>query len=115
MTADTRRDRLAEAAAEAARGVPGVAFLRPGVADLLRTRITGRTPLRTHLTGNRTSGVRVSRDEGDGWHLDIRLVLRSGHRVLDVTRLVQKAVLAALPEEQEEQAVSVRITVTGVV
>lgn len=39
MTADTLRDRLAEAAAGAAQDVPGVAFLRPGVVDLLRTRV----------------------------------------------------------------------------
>ncbi|MFE7136638.1 Asp23/Gls24 family envelope stress response protein [Streptomyces sp. NPDC057644] len=112
MTADTSRDRVAVAAAEAARGVPGVAFLRPGVADLLRTRITDRTQRRAPLTGNRTPGVRVGRDEGGGWRLDIRLVLRRGHRALDVTRAVRTAVLAALPEEP---AASVRITVTGVV
>lgn len=111
MTADTRRDQVAGKAVEAARGVPGVAFLRPGVADLLRTRITDRTQRRAPLTGNRTPGVRVGRDEG-GWRLDIRLVLRRGHRALDVTRAVQAAVLAALPEEP---VVSVRITVTGVV
>ncbi|RST25051.1 hypothetical protein EF908_01840 [Streptomyces sp. WAC04770] len=38
MDRDRDRHRLAEAAAEAAEGVPGVAFLRPGVVDLLRTR-----------------------------------------------------------------------------
>ncbi|WP_103533745.1 hypothetical protein [Streptomyces sp. SM11] len=111
MTADTRRDRLAGAAAEAARGVRGVAFLRPGVADLLRTRIADRTTRRAPLTGNSAPGVRVSRDEGDGWHLDIRPVLRRGHRALDVTRAVRAAALAALPEVP---SVSVRITVTGV-
>jgi uncharacterized alkaline shock family protein YloU len=103
---------MAGAAAEAARCVPGVAFLRPGVADLLRTRIADRTPPRTPPTANRAPGVRVSRDEGDGWHLDIRLVLQRGHRALDVTRAVRAAVLAALPEEPWA---SVRITVTGVV
>ncbi|MFJ6608637.1 Asp23/Gls24 family envelope stress response protein [Streptomyces sp. NPDC091289] len=112
MTADTRRDRMAGATAEAARGVPGVAFLRPGVADLLRTRIADRTPRRTPSTGNKAPGVRVSRDAGDRWHLDIRLVLQRDHRALDVTRAVRAAVLAALPEEA---SVSVRITVTGVV
>ncbi|MER7856049.1 hypothetical protein ABTZ98_26345, partial [Streptomyces bacillaris] len=35
------QDRLAEAAARAAEGVPGVAFLRPGVVDLLRTAPPG--------------------------------------------------------------------------
>ncbi|MFI1226681.1 MULTISPECIES: Asp23/Gls24 family envelope stress response protein [unclassified Streptomyces] len=112
MTADTRRDRMAGAAAEAARGVPGVALLRPGVADLLRIRIAERTPLIALPAGNRAPGVRVGRDEDDGWHLDIRLVLHRGHRPLDVTRAVRTAVLAALPDER---ALSVRITVTGVV
>ncbi|MFD4103324.1 hypothetical protein ACFWRM_32690, partial [Streptomyces bacillaris] len=41
---DRDRNRLAEAAAEAAEGVPGVAFLRPGVVDLLRTRVADRAP-----------------------------------------------------------------------
>lgn len=41
---DRDRHRLAEAAAEAAEGVPGVAFLRPGVVDLLRTRVADRAP-----------------------------------------------------------------------
>ncbi|NEB56225.1 Asp23/Gls24 family envelope stress response protein [Streptomyces griseus] len=112
MIADTRRDRVAGVAAEAAQGVPGVAFLRPGVADLLRNRITERTPRRASLTANRTPGVRVGRDEGDGWHIDIRLVLRRGHRALDVTRAVRAAVVAVLPEEP---VASLRITVTGIV
>ncbi|MGQ4715283.1 Asp23/Gls24 family envelope stress response protein [Streptomyces anulatus] len=112
MTTDTRRDRVAGAAAEAARGVQGVAFLRPGMADLLRTRIAERAPRRASLTGNRTSGVRVGRDENDGWHIDIRFVMCRGHRALDVTRAVQAAVGAVLPEEP---VVSLRITVTGVV
>ncbi|MFJ1800675.1 MULTISPECIES: Asp23/Gls24 family envelope stress response protein [unclassified Streptomyces] len=112
MTAVTRRDRVAVAAAEAARGVPGVAFLRPGVADLLRARIAERTPFRAPQNGNRAPGVRVGRDEDDGWHIDIRFVLCRGHRALDITRAVRAAVVAALPGEP---VVSVRITVTGVV
>ncbi|MFI1248754.1 Asp23/Gls24 family envelope stress response protein [Streptomyces anulatus] len=112
MTAVTRRDRVAGTAAEAARGVPGVAFLRPGVTDLLRARFAERTPLRAPLNGNRAPGVRVGRDEEDGWHIDIRFVLCRGHRALDTTRAVQAAVVAALPGEP---VASVRITVTGVV
>lgn len=110
MTAVTRRDQVAVAAAEAARGVPGVAFLRPGVADLLRARIAERTPFRAPQNG--APGVRVGRDEDDGWHIDIRFVLCRGHRALDITRAVRAAVVVALPGEP---VVSVRITVTGVV
>ncbi|MFJ4970141.1 Asp23/Gls24 family envelope stress response protein [Streptomyces sp. NPDC088755] len=113
MTADTLRDRLAEAAAGAARSVPGVAFLRPGVVDLLRTRVADRAPRRTTGPGARAQGVRVSRDEATGvWHIDVRLVLHRGHRALDVTRAVHAATLAAV---HAEPSVSVRVTVTGVV
>ncbi|MYR93852.1 MULTISPECIES: hypothetical protein [unclassified Streptomyces] len=113
MTADTLRDRLAEAAARAAEDVPGVAFLRPGVVDLLRTRAADRAPRLAASPGARAQGVRVSRDEATGaWLIDIRLVLHRGHRALDVTRAVHTAALAAV---RAEPAVSVRVTVTGVV
>lgn len=56
MTADTLRDRLAEAAAGAAQDVPGVAFLRPGVVDLLRTRVAGRAPRPAGGSGARPQG-----------------------------------------------------------
>ncbi|MFD8062375.1 Asp23/Gls24 family envelope stress response protein [Streptomyces cyaneofuscatus] len=115
MAADTPRvrDRLAEAAARAAQDVPGVAFLRPGVVDLLRTRVADRAPRLAAGPGARAQGVRVSRDDATGaWHIDIRLVLHRGHRALDVTRAVQTATLAAV---RDEPSVSVRVTVTGVV
>ncbi|MFF5827199.1 Asp23/Gls24 family envelope stress response protein [Streptomyces bacillaris] len=107
------RNRLVEAAAEAAEGVPGVAFLRPGVVDLLRTRVADRAPRLATGPGPRTQGVRVSRDSTTGiWHIDLRLVLHRGHRALDVTRAVHTATLAAT---RAEPSVSVRVTVTGVV
>ncbi|MFE2296429.1 Asp23/Gls24 family envelope stress response protein [Streptomyces sp. NPDC059452] len=110
---DTLRDRLAEAAAGAAQDVPGVAFLRPGVVDLLRTRAVDRAPRPATGSGARAQGVRVSRDAATGvWHIDIRLVLHRGHRALDVTRAVHAATLAAL---RAEPSVTVRVTVTGVV
>ncbi|PWS39994.1 hypothetical protein DKT74_35370 [Streptomyces sp. ZEA17I] len=107
------QDRLAEAAARAAEGVPGVAFLRPGVVDLLRTRVADRAPRLATGPGPRTQGVRVSRDATTGtWHIDLRLVLHRGHRALDVTRAVHTATLVAT---RGEPSVSVRVTVTGVV
>ncbi|MEW1631423.1 Asp23/Gls24 family envelope stress response protein [Streptomyces sp. NPDC089173] len=116
MTADTLRDRLAEAAAGAAQEVTGVAFLRPGVVDLLRTRVAERAPRLATPTGARTQGVRVSRDEAAGsWHIDIRLVLHRGHRALDVTRAVHAATLAAVRAEPAAAPVTVTVTVTGVV
>lgn len=115
MTADTLRDRLAEAAAGAAQDVPGVAFLSPGVVDLLRTRVADRAPRLAAGPGPRTQGVRVNRDEAAGaWHVDIRLVLHRGHRALDVTRAVHAATLAAFRAEPEVAA-RVTVTVTGVV
>ncbi|WP_411083346.1 Asp23/Gls24 family envelope stress response protein [Streptomyces sp. cmx-18-6] len=115
MTPDTLRDRLAVAAAEAAQGVPGVAFLRPGVVDLLRTRIADRAPRLAQGPGARAQGVRVRWDEAaDSWHIDIRLVLHRGRRALDVTRAVRAATLLAVRTEPPA-SVSVRVTVTGTV
>ncbi|MFE4062277.1 hypothetical protein ACFXP3_39360 [Streptomyces sp. NPDC059096] len=68
----------------------------------------------------RSTGVRVRREaegEGDGaagWHLDLQLVARTGHRTVDVTRAVRAAVCAAAVEVLPEPGRPVRVTVTVV-
>lgn len=87
-------------------GTPGVAFLRPGIAELLRTV----TPLTT-----RSSAVRVTRDKAAArWHAEIHVVLRGGHRAVDVTREVRAAVTGTLMRMTgESKPPRVSVTVTG--
>ncbi|MFI1681867.1 Asp23/Gls24 family envelope stress response protein [Streptomyces sp. NPDC020607] len=101
---------LAEAVQEAVLGTPGVAFLRPGLADLLRAA----APLGRGATASpRSSAVRVSRDKGGaGWHAEIYVVLRRGHRTLDVTRELRAAVTETLDRLTGELS-RVSVTVTG--
>lgn len=91
-----RQALVVRAAAEAARNTPGVAFLRPGLGDLLRGTVTGRSP-RGPANDTRTTGVRAERqDHPERWRLRVHLAVRSGHRALDVTRAVRAAVEAAV-------------------
>ncbi|MEU6122135.1 Asp23/Gls24 family envelope stress response protein [Streptomyces sp. NPDC047123] len=106
----------AAAVREAVLGTPGVAFLRPGLAELLRAAnpLAGRqAPAATPSA--RTSAVRVTRDGGtDRWHVEVYVVLGRGHRALDVTRAVRAAVTGALRRTTgEERPPRVSVTVTG--
>lgn len=93
-------------AAAAARGVPGVAFLRPGIADLLRGA-AGR--------GARdVAGVQARRAGGvpGGWEVTVELATLRGHRALDVTRAVRDAVTEAVAGAVGDAGCRVRVTVT---
>ncbi|MGW0565083.1 Asp23/Gls24 family envelope stress response protein [Streptomyces sp. NPDC003016] len=116
MTARAGRTRLERAAAEAALAVPGVAFLRPGIADVLRGA-TGQRP-------GGSGGVRARAAEGSGgWRIDVQLAVLRGHRAVDVTRAVRAAVEAAAAETAAGAAAAggrpvraaVTVTVTGIV
>ncbi|POX40233.1 hypothetical protein C3486_14715 [Streptomyces sp. Ru73] len=111
------RTLLQRTAAEAARSTSGVAFLRPGLGDLVR----GAVPLRAAADGPRVSGVRVEPGDAPGlWRLRIHLAVRRGHRALDVTRAVRTEVLAAVqrvfapdgPERHGVASLTVTVTVT---
>ncbi|WP_239074867.1 Asp23/Gls24 family envelope stress response protein [Streptomyces sp. SID10853] len=111
MTDQDTRAQLSATVAEAALGVPGVAFLRPGLAGLLRT--AGRSG---------PAGVRIGRaggaDSHDSWTAEVFVVLRRGHRAVDVTRAVRAAVLRAVTDPAAVTvgvvaAVTVGVTVTG--
>ncbi|MCB5905950.1 Asp23/Gls24 family envelope stress response protein [Streptomyces pinistramenti] len=110
--------RVLKAAAEAARETPGVAFLRPGLGDLLR----GAVPRRSGggpAADTRMTGVRAERqDHPERWHLRIHLAVRTGHRALDVTRAVRArtgtAVREALADGGPAPAVSITVTVTDI-
>jgi uncharacterized alkaline shock family protein YloU len=102
--AATERDALAGTVARVAADVPGVAFLRPGLADLLRS--SGRTgPPRT------PAGVRVARTAGPGpWEVDVQIVVRRDRHALTVARAVRDAVTDALSGVAPDARVTVTVT-----
>ncbi|MGQ4514522.1 Asp23/Gls24 family envelope stress response protein [Streptomyces sp. DW26H14] len=87
MSDVNRRDMallLTREVAEAARATAGVAFLRPGLADIVRG--TARLAPRT------ATGVWVRYETESGrWRIQVQLVTAEGHRAVDVARAVRKA------------------------
>lgn len=109
----TAHAKLVEEVATAVQGVSGVAFLRPGLADRLRS-----APSRPRSgTGVAPSGVRMTRPDGEGpWHVEIHVVALRHARTLDVARVVRRTVerrLDSLVPAHPEPRVTV--TVTGLV
>ncbi|MDX3763396.1 Asp23/Gls24 family envelope stress response protein [Streptomyces sp. AK02-04a] len=122
MTADGNVTELTERIAQAVGSVPGVAFLRPGLAGLLRASVMSRVPDRVkadgRFGGDRTkSAVRVRQGDASGaLAIDVSIVLRRGHRALDVTRAVSDAVEQVVPTPTGGKArIRVTVTVTGLV
>ncbi|MFE7975686.1 Asp23/Gls24 family envelope stress response protein [Streptomyces shenzhenensis] len=120
MTADGEQPvELTERIAQAVAGVPGVAFLRPGLAGLLRSSVAAR------VTGHRVnpeesrakSAVRVGQGSAPGTlAIEVSVVLRRGHRAVDVTREIRAAVRRTVPAEAENRPPArVTITITGLV
>ncbi|MEU6119749.1 Asp23/Gls24 family envelope stress response protein [Streptomyces sp. NPDC047117] len=107
---------LQRTAAEAVRNTPGVAYLRPGLGDLVR----GAVPLLAAADEQRVAGVRAEPDDSGRWRLRIHLAVRRGHRALDVTRAVRAEVTAAVhracapdgPEGHGIAGLTVTVTVT---
>ncbi|GAA3907945.1 hypothetical protein GCM10023084_70220 [Streptomyces lacrimifluminis] len=103
--------------ATAAEAVQGVAFLRPGLADRLRSALS-RPPAGTDEAP--FAGVRVTRRDDDGsWHVEIHVVALRRARTLDVARVVRDTVERRLgaPEyaQPSRPAPRVTVTVTGLV
>lgn len=100
MTDESRRGRPVER-------VPGVAFLRPGLADLVRASYASRD--------RRKSGVRVRPGAAPGaWRIEVQFVARRTHRTLDVTRAVREAVVG-MAEAGDSGRIAVTVTVTGLI
>ncbi|MFD4562729.1 hypothetical protein ACFWP5_51970 [Streptomyces sp. NPDC058469] len=99
--------------ATAAESVTGVAFLRPGLTDRLRSALS--------RPGTHSGGVRMTRPDGcDGpWHVEIHVVALRRARTVDVARVVRDTVerrLDALESVRSPQlAPRVTVTVTGLV
>ncbi|MEW2568829.1 hypothetical protein [Streptomyces sp. NPDC047070] len=135
MTRDTAHTSLAEEIARAVESVPGVAFLRPGLAGRLRsTRVrpqrgTDGAPAAGVLTaggpatgvpmpgasmpGVSAAGVRLNRPDGTGRrHVEIHLVALKHARALDVARAARRRVEAHLVERFPAEPAPARVTVT---
>lgn len=106
---------LTDAVMEAVLDTPGVAFLRPGLADLLRSSALLRRGLPGAPAGS--AGVRVRRRTGtQGWSVEVYVVLHRGRRALDVTREVRSAAADAVRRVTGEPAApGIAVTVTGLV
>ncbi|MGX1368678.1 hypothetical protein RKD19_004037 [Streptomyces canus] len=105
---------LAEQAAAAAAGVRGVAFLRPGLADRLRS--VRHRPAHGDVRGTAT-GVRMTRPDPEGpWHVEIHVVALKEARTVDVARAVRAGVARRLEAVSPPQpAPRITVTVTGLV
>lgn len=112
MTRYAVHDTLTEALARTVLEVPGVAFLKPGLTDLLRSRAgagAGRS-------GARTAGIRVTRRDGsEPWEVDVRIVARKERPAVDVARATRLALEESLAVLLPDGKASVRVTVTGLV
>ncbi|WP_369217821.1 hypothetical protein [Streptomyces flavofungini] len=118
MTERPASGELTEAVGRAVLATPGVAFLRPGLAQLIRaSRALARVRPGGGASGGPAyaSGVRLTRDGGT-WHAEVHVVLRRGHRAVDVTREVRAAVTGALRGASgAAHEPRVTVTVTGLV
>ncbi|RSS82066.1 hypothetical protein EF919_39810 [Streptomyces sp. WAC02707] len=108
------RSALTEEIARTVLEVPGVAFLRPGLANLLGAA-SAASGADARQAGVSSAGVRVRGGADGPWHVEIRLVALHADRTLDVARAARRAVeehLAALLPKSAPRA-DVTVTVTG--
>ncbi|GGV31325.1 hypothetical protein [Streptomyces spectabilis] len=106
--------RLVEAVAAAVGEVPGVAFLRPGLAERLRAAASARRVDSAPTAP--TSAVRVRGASGGGITLEVFVVAHRGRRALDVTRAVREAATRAARTVMSARVpVHVSVTVSGIV
>lgn len=113
MAVDRDLGELTERIAEAIVGVPGVAFLRPGLAGLLRASAARGEP----SSRGARSAVRVRRaPTPKSLAIEVSVVLRSSPRAIDLTRAVRAAVLEAVQAHAgADVKAHVTITVTGLI
>ncbi|MFE9680458.1 hypothetical protein [Streptomyces sp. NPDC006285] len=117
MMPDTAHWALTEEIARTVESVPGVAFLKPGLAGRLRSAL-GRPVPPSQEGRDRvpTAGVRLSRPDGAGGrHVEIHLVALRQARAVDVARATRRSVEAYLVSRfpAETAPVHVTVTVTG--
>ncbi|WP_020139865.1 Asp23/Gls24 family envelope stress response protein [Streptomyces sp. 351MFTsu5.1] len=100
--------------ASAVTEVPGVAFLRPGLADRLRSALPRSVPHVGGTASGTAAGVRLTRPDGEGpWHVEIHVVALRQARTVDVARGVRDAVgdrLGVLAPGEPRPRVTVTVT-----
>lgn len=111
--------RAAEAAARAARGVPGIVRLQPGVVGLVLQFLRETWERATGKALPDIAGVQADLERGpdgvvSGVALDVRLVVRLGHPVGEVATAVQRAVGAAVVAEIELPVTQVDVHVVEI-
>ncbi|CAM5695380.1 Asp23/Gls24 family envelope stress response protein OS=Streptomyces alboniger OX=132473 GN=CP975_01295 PE=3 SV=1 [Streptomyces alboniger] len=118
MTERLAGGELTEAVGTAVLATPGVAFLRPGLARLVRaSKAMARVRPGSGASGGPSyaSGVRMTREDGS-WHAEVHVVLRRGHRAVDVTRAVRASAADAVRRATgTTDDPRVTVTVTGLV
>ncbi|WP_327575774.1 hypothetical protein [Streptomyces sp. NBC_00145] len=103
---------LAEALARTVQGVPGVAFLKPDVAQRLRSALS--VPRLGHASP--PGGLRVSRTGGsEPWSIEVQIVTRAEARAVEVTRAARTASETFLEARDPAATSQITITVTGIV
>ncbi|WP_329191819.1 MULTISPECIES: hypothetical protein [unclassified Streptomyces] len=120
MSTAPRQD-IRLAAAHAALAVPGVAALQPALADRLTFAASrSRHESTTGIAASReTGGIRCEATEAGGWLVEVRCVLHSDRRIVDVARQVRDhvraAVTAHLARHSTTEPLTVVVTVTSTV
>ncbi|MFJ4830610.1 hypothetical protein ACIP79_11925 [Streptomyces sp. NPDC088747] len=110
MSQYTAHSTLVDEVARAVESVPGVAFLKPGLAGRLRSTVS--RPERA-AGGTSSAGVRMSRLSGaDPWHVEIHLVALRQARTVDVARATCRAVEEYLAKTFPTEAEPAHVTVT---
>lgn len=108
---DTGQDALVEEVAGVVLKVAGVAFLKPGLGERLRSALSRPVP---PGGGDRSAGVRmVLPQDGRPWHVEIQVVVDRRARALDVSRAVHATVtthLSILAPDGPEPRVTVTVT-----
>ncbi|MCS0605844.1 hypothetical protein NX794_32260 [Streptomyces sp. LP11] len=118
QTTHTAPAGLAEEVARVVSAVPGVAFLKPGLAARLRSPWSCPAPGRPS-----TAGVRLTpfpgpgpEGEGGGWQVDVQVVALRRARTVEVARAARAAVQGHLAEVLPGRPPArVTVTVTGLV
>lgn len=120
--ADGNAVELTERVAQAVVGVPGVAFLRPGLVGLLGASVMARMTDRAKAEGTfgierARSAVRVRHENALGaLAVEVSIVLRRGYRALDVAHDVSVTVQGVVPAPAGDAGrTRVTVTVTGLV
>ncbi|MFM9589468.1 hypothetical protein ACKI1J_10865 [Streptomyces scabiei] len=117
--ASSARTTFAAKVAATVESVPGVAFLRPGLADRLRSALSSSAPDSGRSAPDSGSvppaGVRMTRPEADGpWHVEIHVVVLRRARTVEVARAVRDGVERQMEALQPAHPTPVvTVTVTG--